>query len=157
MVIRKATVEDIELLISCRIDYLTEDMLYYKKRSPTQEEVTTLVSRLREYFPNHIAENRFIGMLAEIDGKVVGTAYLAINRGPASLGSSGVSGTFLNVLTYPEYRKQGIATKLVNEVVVEAKKLGVSSIELWSSAEGKVLYERTGFEEPPYTLMVKRL
>ena len=153
MILRKATIDDIKLLIRCRIDYLSEDKMQYEGRTLTQDEISTFVPQLEKYLPKHINDNTFIGMLAEVDGNVVATAYLAITERPAGTGNNGTVGTFLNVLTYPEYRRQGIATKLINAVINEAKEAGVSFIELWSSFEGKPLYNKIGFTEIKYTLM----
>lgn len=53
----------------------------------------------------------------------------------------------LNVLTYPEYRRMGIATKVIERIIEEAKALGVSNIELSATLGGRPLYEKLGFVE----------
>ena len=55
MVLRKATLDDIELLIRLRIDYLTADT-----GKLTQEEETAVISQLRVYFSKHIIDDTFI-------------------------------------------------------------------------------------------------
>jgi len=49
------------------------------------------------------------------------------------------------MFTYPKYRDQGIATKLFEFAVEEAKKNGCSQIELHATASGRSIYEKYGF------------
>jgi GNAT superfamily N-acetyltransferase len=153
IVLRKAQLEDIELLIRCRVDYLTED-----GGKLTQEEEIALKEQLTKYFKKHIPNNTFIGIFAEIDGKVASVAYLSITeKAPNRTFITGIQGTLLNVLTYPEYRKKGIATKVMQMIIDEAKKVGVAQIELWSTPDGMFLYEKIGFKEFGYTIMGLKL
>jgi GNAT superfamily N-acetyltransferase len=151
--LRKANVDDVELLIRLRIDYLTED-----KGKPSQDEEAAIKSQLKKYFSKHIPNNTFIGILAELDGKIVSTAYLAVSEKPANqVFITGVTGTMVNVLTYPEYRRKGIATKVIEKLIEEAKAVGVSHINLSATADGKFLYEKMGFKKSDYIAMGLRL
>ena len=153
MILRRATHDDIESLIRLRIDYITAD----KGKMSTEEE-SAIVKQLRNYFAKHISDNTFIGIIAEIDNDIASTAYLAISEKPANPAFiTGITGTLLNVLTYPEYRRKGIATKVINKVIEEAKELGVSHIELSSTSDGRNLYEKIGFKESSYTSMGLKL
>jgi len=153
VVLRKASIDDIELLIRLRIDYLTED-----KGKPSKDEETAIKTQLKKYFSKHIPNNTFIGVLAEMDGKIVSTAYLAVAEKPANqVFITGVTGTMLNVLTYPEYRRKGIATKVLDKLIEEAKAVGVSHIDLSATDDGKYLYEKIGFKKSNYIAMGLRL
>ena len=153
MVLRKATLDDIELLIRLRIDYLTED-----KGKLSQVEEAAVKRQLRDYFNKHIPDNTFIGVFAEAEGEVLSTAYLAISEKPANTAFiTGITGTLLNVLTYPEHRRKGIATKVINKIVDEAKDAGVSRIDLSATYDGKYVYEKIGFKESSYTTMCLKL
>ena len=153
MILRKATLDDIELLIQLRIDYLIED-----RGNLSPEEEAAVKKQLKTYFAKHISDNTFIGIIAEVDNKIVSTAYLAISEKPANPAFiTGITGTLLNVLTYPEYRKKGIATKVINKVIDEARGVGVSRIDLSATADGKYLYEQMGFIESSYTAMGLKL
>ena len=102
----------------------------------------------------HIPENSFIGMLAEIENTVVSAAYLSISEKPANPSFiTGVTGTLLNVLTYPSYRNKGYATKVIQKIIEEAIQCGVSSIDLSATNSGKPLYEKLGFHVSNYTSM----
>jgi len=153
MIMRKATVDDINLLIKLRMDYLIED-----GGNLTHDEKNAVKKQLESYFAKHIPDNSFIGVLAEIDGNVVSAAYLSISEKPANPSFiTGITGTLLNVLTYPEYRRKGIATKVIKKIIEEAEQLGVSSIELSATSDGKPLYEKLGFHISNYTTMKMKL
>lgn len=142
MKIRKATIEDIDILINLRFDYLLAD-----RGKLTQEEETAIRSQLKSYFPKHIDKD-FIAVFAVVDSQVVSTAFLAISEKPANPAFiTGKTGTLLNVFTYPEYRKRGYATKTIEKIIEEAKNLKISSIDLSATPDGKPLYERLGFSQ----------
>jgi len=154
MNIRKATIEDVDLLIRLRFEYLLTD-----RGSLSAEEKEIIRAQLVSYYTKHINGN-FIAILAEEDNTVVSTAFLAISDKPANPAFiTGKTGTLLNVYTYPEYRRKGFATKVVSKIIDEAKQLGVSSIDLSASPDGKPLYEKLGFTEPKskYTAMKLQL
>ena len=153
MILRKATIDDMKLLIRLRIDYLTED-----SGKLSYEEKIAIEKQLKDYFTKHISDNTFICILAEIEGDVVSTAYLSISEKPANpMFITGVTGTLLNVLTYPEHRRKGIATKVIDKIIDEAKKVGVSHINLSATSDGKYLYKKMGFKESNYTTMGLKL
>ena len=141
--IRKATKSDIELLIKLRFDYLTTEF-----GELTPEESDKLNAQLSEYFPKHI-EDDFIAVIGEIDGKVVGNAFMVISERPANprTCATGKTAAVYNVLTYPEYRRQGIATNLLKILIDEAKKANAVFVELSASSMGKPVYEKLGFTE----------
>ena len=153
IILRKATIDDIELLIQLRLDYLTED-----KGEMSAEVKNAITQQLKGYFNKAIANKTFIGIFAEIEGNVVATAYLSIFEKPANPNFiTGITGTLLNVFTYPDYRRKGIATKIINRIINEAKDIGVSHIDLAATADGKFLYEKLGFKVSSYTAMGLKL
>ncbi|WP_461257241.1 GNAT family N-acetyltransferase, partial [Treponema sp. R80B11-R83G3] len=82
------------------------------------------------------------------NGNVVSVAYLIISEYPSNPNLiNGKVGTLLNVYTFPEYRKKGIAKKLIEEIIKEAKLIGVSGIDLKATEVGYNLYKKLGFNE----------
>ncbi len=148
--IRKAVPDDMDKLIKLRIDYLTTDMGSLKA-----EDEAVIKSQLVNYIIRNLNQT-FIAYFAEVDKKVVSTAFLAISEKPANPRFiTGKTGTLLNVLTYPEYRRKGLASKVILSIIKEARQLGVSYIELSATEEGKPVYEKLGFSEikSKYTAM----
>lgn len=148
MIFRKATSADISILVKLRIDFLIDDHGYL-----SDEEKSLISNQLEKYFKKHIG-NDFIAILAEEDGIVLSTAFLVMVEKPANTSFiTGLTGTLLNVFTYPEYRRKGIATKVISLLLEEGKKAGVSSFDLFATESGKPLYEKLGFSEPKVTAM----
>jgi len=145
--IRKASKSDIDLLIKLRFDYINTD---FDRLNPEEED--KIKKQLNEYFPKHFDYGDFIAVIAEFDGKIAGTAFMVINERPANTGFiTGKTADIYNVLTYPEYRRQGIATKLMEVLIDEAKKANASFIELSASSMGKSVYEKVGFTEKSHS------
>jgi len=143
MRIRKATMDDIDLLIKIRLDYIHADW-----GSVPEETDKAVRSRFHDYLTGHLASGDFAGMLAVEGETVMGAAYLVINEKPANpVYPNGITGLILNVLTYPEYRRRGIATRLIEAIIDEARQAGASCLELSATEEGKPLYEKMGFTE----------
>lgn len=137
---RKATIDDIELLIKLRIDYLIAD-----KGSLNDGDKNIICKQLKVYFEKNI-NNNLIVVLAEVDGVYIATAFLVIDERPANPSFiTGKVGTILNVLTYRKFRKKGIAAKLLGMLIEEAKENNVSYIELSATKDGKGVYEKLGF------------
>ncbi|NLJ88912.1 MAG: GNAT family N-acetyltransferase [Epulopiscium sp.] len=149
MIIRKAVLEDIHVLIKLRMDFLTS---YVKLMSESESKI--LEENLFNYFSKHIPLGDFIAYICEIDDKAVSVAFLTISEKPPNPNFiTGKTATVHNVFTYPEYCRRGIASKLLQLLIEEAKSQNVSSIELLATEAGKPLYRRLGFEEPENTYM----
>lgn len=147
---RKATYKDIEILIKLRLEYLTED-----RGELSKDETEAVVSQLQDYFTRQL-NSSFIALLAENDGQAISTVYMAVAEKPANPAFiTGKTATILNVFTYPDYRRKGIATKLLTMVINEAKAMNISYLELSATDSGKPLYEKLGFvhRQSKYTEM----
>ena len=53
----------------------------------------------------------------------------------------------MNVYTFPEYRKRGIAKKLIEKIIKEAKLKGINFIDLMATEVGYNLYKNLGFND----------
>ena len=62
----------------------------------------------------------------------------------------------LNVYTYPEYRRQGIARRLMRTMIEWCQKAGFQSVSLHSSEDGRPLYESLGFKTTEEMKLVLR-
>jgi GNAT superfamily N-acetyltransferase len=152
MIFRKLNANDRDLFVKLRMYYLSTE---FDINSINLNEIE---GNLIRYFDGHILENDFIGMICEIDNEVVAAAFLIINERPSSPKFvNGKLGVLMNVFTYPDYRKQGIATKLIGKILEEANKEDVSTIDLNATREGENLYKRFGFKEAGYKSMRKNL
>lgn len=151
--LRKATISDIPLLIKLRIDFILDE-----KGTLTTEQETAIKNQLQTYFAKHIPAGTCIAILAEANGEVVSTAYLSTFEKPANTAfPTGITATIYNVLTYPDHRRKGIATKVINKIIEEAKQTNISRIELSATESGRPVYEKLGFKKSSYAEMSLRI
>jgi GNAT superfamily N-acetyltransferase len=145
IIYRKANINDVETLVDYRVRFLNE--LY---NHPEDSETETLRKTLREYFSRKIPSNEFIAWLAEHNGKVIGTSGMVVWQLPPRYGGliSGKAGYLLDFYTVPEARRKGICTRLLNELIKEAKVLGIKYLHLHASKDGIDIYRKNGFVEP---------
>jgi len=149
MQIRHATIDDIDLLIKLRVDYLLEE-----NKLQELKDIEVIKGKLREYFEKWIPLKGFIAYIAEENGNVYSTAFLSIvERPPRTANTSYYIGTVYNVFTYPQYRRKGIATKVMGDLLADAESLSVASVDLLATEDGTPLYEKLGFTVPAYTPM----
>lgn len=150
MRIYKATKCDIEDLIQLRIDFLKME---YPSISPQEEAAIRRQSE--SYFKKHIYLGDFICIIAKTDAEeIASAAFLIIQEKPANpIFISGLTGTVLNVITYPQYRRKGFATKVLHILIQEARDKGLNTIDLSATKDGEDLYKKLGFEVPKYTNM----
>jgi GNAT superfamily N-acetyltransferase len=145
IVYRRATIADVPILIDYRIRFLNE--LY---RHPEDDETEILRKSLLEYFRKAVPSDDFIAWLAEYDGKAIATGGMVVQQIPARYGGveSGKLGYLLNFYTIPEARRKGICTRLLSELIREAKSLGLKYLYLHASKDGINIYRKAGFVEP---------
>ena len=82
------------------------------------------------------------------EGKVIGCAsmsYMWIM--PTFSHPTGKRAHLMNVYTNKDYRRQGIARKMVNMLIDDARSKGVTEISLDATESGRPLYESLGFAD----------
>jgi GNAT superfamily N-acetyltransferase len=137
-------------LADIRIKYLREDF-----PEMTDAEAAKIKARLPRYYADHLNCDLF-AYLAEDGGKLVGSAFLTVREMPPNPNfPRGRVGTVLNVFTEADYRRQGIATELMELLIKDAKTMELDYIELQASEDGYPLYRKLGFEDKrsPFTPM----
>lgn len=148
MEIRKATRDDISLLVRMRLAFLQEEF-----GEEAVGAAAGIRGRMTEYFLRQLDTGIF-AYLADVDGETVSSVYCAVEERPASPTiPTGRTATLLNVFTFPEFRRQGIATALLQAAIDEARRLGVCSLGLSATPAGRPVYEKIGFRESRYTSM----
>jgi len=142
---RRATLNDIKKLVNLRIEFLTTSF-----GSPEREEDIELVkNQIRKYLERAIPSSQFISWLAEQDNKIIATSALTIWESLATFSiQTGLRGRILNMFTLPEARKMGINTKLLNRLLEDGKRLGVTCFNLDATKDGINIYKNKGFIEP---------
>ena len=145
--VRPAGRSDLATLLDFRMAMMAE-------LSDSETQPSSRVERLRDanaaWLEEHFGRG-FSAWIAELDGVPVASAGLQWFEHPPRLKSPlGTEAYILNVYTKPEARRLGLARKLVQRIVDEARAAGVRRIWLRTSEYGRPLYESMGFREGDY-------
>lgn len=144
--IRLVTETDIPLFVKHRVDYLKE----LQGESHGGREIK-LKNELENYFRNELSANRLFALILEYDNQPVSFGAVVVKSIPGDFSSSVYSeGDILNMYTIPYARKKGFAGIILEALVTESKKRGISKLSLHTTKDGEHLYRSAGFSEPAY-------
>ena len=136
---RKLKDADLDVFIRMRIDQLQEE-----GTTPTVD----LEPPLRSYYQRHMRDGTFVGWLAVDHGNIVATSGMSFIEKPPTYGCpSGKTGILSSMYTLREYRRKGIATALLDNVVREAKEHGCGAVQVTGADMGVLLYNNYGFQK----------
>ena len=134
---RKLEEKDLETFIRMRITQLREE---------GATEDLDLVPALMDYYHRHMADGTFVSWLAMDGEMIIGTSGMSfVEKPPYFSCPSGKIGLLSSMYTDPDYRRQGIAKKLLGLVVEEARAYGCGSVQITASDMGVLLYTDFGF------------
>jgi GNAT superfamily N-acetyltransferase len=139
--IREAAASDIpEILRQRRRMY--EDMQYH---DPIALDAMAALSS--PYLATAMADGSFRVWLATDEDRVVAGGAVVISPWPAQPHDVECRrATILNVYTDPEYRRRGVARKLMQTIIAWCQREGFPRVTLHASDDGRRLYESLGFE-----------
>lgn len=139
---RRATISDIEELLKARIDFLIE-----LNGIRDLKDKQLMLKQNHEYIINSMSNGSFIEWVALKNKKIIATSSISIYTLPPHMARINGKVAYVgNINTYPEYRKLGIATKLLSFLIEEAKKAEISQMILNATDMGKQIYEKLGFK-----------
>jgi len=138
---RKATLNDIELLVNTRVSLIDEDS------GLNENEKKDLYESNKAYMQDAMKQETFISFLA-FDGDIfVGTASACLYAVlPGKKLPKGKNAYIQNVYVLPSYRRQGIGKKVVSMVIDEVKQRGYTRITLHATQTGQALFSSCGFQ-----------
>lgn len=142
MIFEKADINDLDSLVKLRIEYLIEDY-----GDISENQLTQISEKLPDYYLRHLNKDFFAYVCRE-EEKIISCCFLYITEKPSNPAFiNGKTGTVLNVYTKPEYRKKGIAGKLIRLLISDSEKMGLDFVELKATDAGYNLYKSIGFED----------
>ena len=149
MQIRIAAKEDIDLLMSSRLE-----MLKVVNGLPQDYQYDdVIVNESRDYFLN----GDHVTVLAIDNGEVIGCASMSFMRiMPTFSHPTGRRAHLMNVYTRTEYRRQGIARRMCEMLIDETWKRGATEISLDATTMGRPLYESLGFKASTEGMVLTR-
>lgn len=109
--------------------------------------LATMVSVCHPYLSQALAEGSFRGWLALMDERIAGGGAVVISPWPSHpYDLQCHRATILNVYVYPEFRRRGIARRLMQTMIEWCARQKFAAVYLHASKDGRHLYETMGFE-----------
>ena len=146
---RFATAEDIDLLLSSRMDTLRA----VNRLGADYRFDDGFTEASRTYF----LEGNQSTALALDGGRVVGCATMCYtDMMPTCSHPTGKRAHLMNVHTDADRRRQGIACRLVSMLLEEAWARGVTEISLDATEAGRPLYRKLGFRDSEECMVLEK-
>lgn len=141
--IRAATPADSAAILHHR-RRMFEDM-----KEGTPADLDRMVEATRPWLEQALTSGAYRGWLAEDGaGRAVAGGGVLISSWPAGPRDIRTQrAVILNVYVEPEFRRQGLARRLMLLIIMWLKEQGFSSVALHAGADGRPLYEQLGFQQ----------
>lgn len=154
MKFKKASLSDLEILVSTRVNVL---------RSANQLDLSVDMKEVekssRLYYQEALASDNHTAFLVyNDDDNVIGAGAVSYYQVmPTYHNTSGKKAYIMNMYVAPEHRRKGMATKLLDLLIADSKERGIDHITLEATQMGRKLYENYGFcqmqDEMEYTMI----
>ncbi len=109
-----------------------------------------LLARNRVYYQRHIADGTHYALVATFDGEECGCGSICVtDELPSPDNPSGRCAYLMNIYVRKAFRKHGVAHKIVESLLREAKRRNCGKIYLETTSDGKPVYASLGFEDMP--------
>ncbi len=129
---------DVTTLAELRMEYFRETF-----NRPLPDEI--LPNTIR-YLEDELNTGALTGVVAVLGERIVAVGLLSVfSVMPTVRNTTGKRGYLFNFYTHPEYRRQGIATTILDKLKDEARKQGVCDLFLNAREMAIPLYEKAGF------------
>lgn len=137
----KAKLDDVSTLVENRILFALE-----LSGKQNEESISLLRQQITNYFAKAIEENTCISFIAKHEGIVAGIGSMHIREMPGNFKNpSGKWAYIMNMYTVPEFRRKGVCKGILNLLIEEGKKYGISAFELHATKDGEPVYTKEGF------------
>jgi GNAT superfamily N-acetyltransferase len=142
-VVRRATVSDVPRLAELRRGWTCEE------DSPD----ATLVrgdfdAAFARLVSDGIETGRWVVWVAEVGGEIVSHAFVGvIDKIPRPVAGFPAIGYLTNVYTRPEFRGQGLGSRVLDAVTAWARNSDIELLVVWPSDASVAHYERHGFAD----------
>ena len=138
---KKATIDDINELVKTRITVL---------RAANKLSHDVDMSRVEQesygYYQSALENGNHVGYLVYDNDTFIGAGGVSYYQVmPTFHNPTGGKAYIMNMYTDPEYRRKGIAMRLLDLLVKDAKQKGIQNISLEATEMGQPLYEKYGF------------
>ncbi len=141
IVYRRGTLADLEAFLPLRMAMLREVGML-----PDEPHYSELLLSNRRYFQEKIPCEAYLLWVAEVESQIVATSGLLLfERPPTGENPTGLDGYVMNMYTLPQWRGQGIATRLLAMIIEYMRSRRAGRLWLHATPAGKRIYEGFGF------------
>lgn len=138
---KKATLEDLEILTETRIEVLRA-----ANQLSNDVDMSAVKKESYLYYQEALANGTHTAYLVFDEDIFVGAGGISYFQVmPTYHNPTGKKAYIMNMYTRPDYRRNGIAFKTLDLLVMDARAKGISAISLEATEMGRPLYERYGF------------
>jgi GNAT superfamily N-acetyltransferase len=138
---RTADEHDVVALAEMRWEFQTED-----NDNPPVLSKAEFVEVCSNYLKHGLIQKNWVYWIAELGGEIVSHIFVQRVRGvPRPTWLNNAYGYVSNVYTKPTYRRQGIGTELMQQVLSWARQQEIDVLIVSISEASLTFYERAGF------------
>ena len=138
---KKATIEDIDELVRTR-----NIVLRAANKLSDDVDMSVVEKESYEYYKRALETGEHITYLVYDNGTFIGAGGVSFYQVmPIYHNPTGKKAYIMNMYTAPAYRRQGIAFHILDLLVKDVRKQGISQITLEATEMGRPLYEKYGF------------
>lgn len=143
LIYKKADISDIDILMETRIEVLRA-----ANQLPAEVDMSEVRHESCVYYKRALNDNTHTAYLVYDGDTVVGAGGVSFFQGmPTYHNPSGNKAYIMNMYTHPDYRRQGIAFKVLDMLVKECRERKITAVSLEATESGRPLYEKYGFIE----------
>lgn len=138
---KKATIADIDELVRTRVIVLRA-----ANKLSDDVDMSLVEKESYEYYKSALEIGEHIAYLVCDNETFIGAGGVSFYQVmPTYHNPTGKKAFIMNMYTAPAYRRQGIAIHILDLLVKDIRKQGVSQITLEATEMGRPLYEKYGF------------
>jgi len=141
---RLAGADDVETLARTRVEFMAD-----VNKDMADELKADLYERNVEYFTEAFREDSFSAYLAFDGERLAATSGVTYYKTPPNKRNrTGMTAYISNMYTRAEYRGNGLATRLFELTMEDARRRGCNKAVLAATEMGRPIYEKYGFFSP---------
>lgn len=138
---KKASIDDLDLLVRTRIEVLRS-----ANQLDESADMTEVEEQSYDYYSKTLEEKDHAAYLVFDQETFAGAGGVSFYRVmPTYHNPTGQKAYIMNMYTALRYRRKGIAYHMLDLLVSEARKRGITEITLEATEMGRPLYEKYGF------------
>jgi GNAT superfamily N-acetyltransferase len=145
LVLRKATPDDVSILVKHR-RWMFEDMAFARGMSHAPTELDAMDAAYAQQLQAQLPDDRLQAWVVEAEGRVVASgAILFADWLPRPGDLTECLAYVHSVYTEPDYRRRGLARRVVQTLIEVCRAKGLQRVTLHASDAGRPMYEAMGF------------